>query len=106
MVGTHERSDARLLRRWRKTQNKTSRSEDVKKINLGASSFASADSSTVARNIGIDKNWRGFTAPRNKQVRAFSLGSNLENVEHATVWNPCLSASVQPPENDWLAELT
>lgn len=57
--------------------------------------FSSADSSTVARNIGIDKNWKGYLQPRNKQVRAFTLGSNLETVDHASVWDT----------NDFLADL-
>lgn len=57
--------------------------------------FASADSSTVARNIGIDKIWKGYLQPRNKQARAYTLGSNLEFVEHATTWK----------QEDWLAEV-
>ena len=50
--------------------------------------FASADSSTVARNIGIDKIWKGYLQPSNKKVRAFTIGSNLEAAEHAAIWKP------------------
>lgn len=63
--------------------------------------FASADSSTVARNIGIDKIWKGYLQPRNKQVRAWAIGSNLEDAQHATVWTPACTENLQ----DYLATL-
>lgn len=40
--------------------------------------FASADSTNIARNIGIDKNWKGTYQPQSKQTRAWVLRERIE----------------------------
>lgn len=44
--------------------------------------LASADASTVARNIGLDCHWRGF-APKSKTARAVILVDQIESVKTA-----------------------
>lgn len=41
--------------------------------------LSSADSTNVARNIGIDKNWRGAYSPRSKETRASILVERIES---------------------------
>ena len=48
--------------------------------------FASVDSSSVARNIGLDDNWRGPWSPQSKKVRAEILVSRYEAFQSAAVW--------------------
>jgi len=43
--------------------------------------LASADSANVARNIGIDKAWKGTYAPATKETRADVLAERLEAVQ-------------------------
>lgn len=56
--------------------------------------FASADSTNVARNIGIDSNWRGTYQPRSprseqqKAWRALGLAQNIEAFNAAPRWVP------------------
>ncbi len=40
--------------------------------------FASADSTNIARNIGIDQTWRGNYMPPNKDMRAAVMRSRIE----------------------------
>lgn len=40
--------------------------------------LASADSTNVARNIGIDKRWRGTYPPASKETRAYILAERIE----------------------------
>lgn len=49
--------------------------------------FSSADSTNVARNIGIDKAWTGAYAPRSKSVRARILIDRIEGHGSAASWN-------------------
>lgn len=50
--------------------------------------FASADSSNVARNIILDKAWKGPYAPKSKATRAVILADNLEHDAVAHRWVP------------------
>jgi len=56
--------------------------------------FSSADSTNVARNIGIDKAWTGAYAPRSKAVRAKILMDRIESHASARCWH-AESAGVQ-----------
>lgn len=49
--------------------------------------FASADSTMVARNIGIDQKWRGAFAPVSKGVRAAVLIDRIEHHAKAVRWS-------------------
>jgi hypothetical protein len=46
--------------------------------------FASADSTNVARNIGLDKNWRGTYQPQSKETRAAILVERIESHNSAS----------------------
>lgn len=46
--------------------------------------FASADSTNVARNIGIDKNWRGTYQPQSKETRTSILVERIEAYNSAS----------------------
>jgi len=46
--------------------------------------FSSADSTNVARNIGIDKNWRGTYQPQSKETRASILVERIESYNSAS----------------------
>lgn len=43
--------------------------------------LASADSTNVARNCGLDNNWRGTYAPTNEETRALVIAERIEAVE-------------------------
>lgn len=49
--------------------------------------LASADSTMVARNIGIDQNWQGRFAPKSKGVRALVLADRIEHHAVASRWS-------------------
>lgn len=48
--------------------------------------FASADSTNVSRNIGIDKRWTGSYAPPTKAARAALLRARIEHHNAPPVW--------------------
>lgn len=48
--------------------------------------FASADSTNVGQNIGIDSRWTGAYSPANKETRAQVLAERIESVNSAEVW--------------------
>lgn len=48
--------------------------------------LASADSTNVARNIGIDKAWRGTYQPHSKETRASILVERIESVNGASTF--------------------
>jgi len=48
--------------------------------------FASADSTNIAQNIGIDSRWRGTYTPPSKDVRASVLRQRIENQQSVTFW--------------------
>lgn len=49
--------------------------------------FASADSTNVARNCGIDKAWNGPYAPRSNATRALVMMERIEAHASASRWN-------------------
>lgn len=50
--------------------------------------FSSADSTNVARNIGIDSKWRGTYLPPNKAVRGIVIAERIEAFQSAPKWEP------------------
>ena len=48
--------------------------------------FSSADSTNVARNIGIDSRWRGSYQPETKEARALVLVDRTEAFQGALKW--------------------
>jgi hypothetical protein len=50
--------------------------------------LASADSTNVARNIGIDKKWKGTYTPSSKAMRGNVLAERIEATNSAGCWHP------------------
>ena len=48
--------------------------------------FASADSTNIARNIGIDQRWTGSYAPPTKEARAVLIRQRIEATNAPAVW--------------------
>jgi hypothetical protein len=48
--------------------------------------FASADSTNIARNIGIDQAWRGTYTPPTKEARALVMRQRIESHNSPTHW--------------------
>ena len=55
--------------------------------------LASADSTNIGRNIGIDKSWRGNYMPPSKEVRAQVMRSRIESHNAPACW------MFNPPES-------
>lgn len=49
--------------------------------------FASADSTNIARNIGIDSRWRGSYTPPTKSARAVILRERIEQHQSTVRWD-------------------
>lgn len=49
--------------------------------------FASADSTNIARNIGIDQAWKGNYMPPTKEARAQVMRSRIESINASVSWN-------------------
>lgn len=49
--------------------------------------FSSADSTNVARNIGMDQAWKGTYQPSSKAVRGLVLANRIEAVQSSPVWH-------------------
>lgn len=49
--------------------------------------LASADSTNIAQNVGIDSAWRGTYQPINKDARAQIIRGRIESVQSASAWN-------------------
>lgn len=49
--------------------------------------FASADSTNIARNIGIDSAWKGTYTPPSKEARAAIMRERLEAHQSPTFWD-------------------
>lgn len=60
--------------------------------------LASADSTNVARNIGIDAAWRGTYMPPNKEMRAVVLRSRIEAYNSPARWDVRQSYQAQPEQ--------
>lgn len=50
--------------------------------------LASADSTNIAQNIGIDSAWRGTYMPPDKEWRALTLAERIESENAADRWEP------------------
>lgn len=50
--------------------------------------FASADSTNVARNVGLDVRWNGTYAPAGKAARGIVLAGRIEAHQSAALWTP------------------
>jgi hypothetical protein len=48
--------------------------------------FASADSTNIARNIGIDQAWRGTYTPPSKEARAAVMRERIESHQSPPLW--------------------
>lgn len=48
--------------------------------------FSSADSTNIAKNIGIDSAWRGTYTPPSKEARAWVMRQRIENQQSTTFW--------------------
>lgn len=48
--------------------------------------FASADSTNIAQNVGIDQKWKGTYLPTNKEARAQVLRERIESQQSPTFW--------------------
>jgi len=48
--------------------------------------FASADSTNIGRNIGIDKSWKGNYMPTTKEARAMTMRSRIESFNSPARW--------------------
>ena len=49
--------------------------------------LSSADSCNVARNVGIDKKWKGTYLPRSKHMKALILMERIESHASASSWS-------------------
>jgi hypothetical protein len=49
--------------------------------------FASADSTNIARNIGIDSAWKGTYTPPTKEARAAIMRERIESHQSLTFWD-------------------
>jgi hypothetical protein len=50
--------------------------------------FASADSTNVARNVGLDTRWPGTYPPAGKAARGIVLAGRIEAHQSAPIWTP------------------
>lgn len=48
--------------------------------------FASVDSTNIARNVNIDRNWTGSYQPRTKEARASLMRHRIESFDFAVQW--------------------
>ena len=53
---------------------------------FGKLPFASADSTNIGRNVGIDQKWKGTYLPPDKNVRATVMRARIESVNAPHVW--------------------
>jgi hypothetical protein len=58
--------------------------------------FASADSTNIAQNIGIDSAWRGTYTPPTKEARAAIMRERIESQQSAVFWDR-KTAPIQAP---------
>lgn len=49
--------------------------------------YSSCDSTNVARNVGIDKKWKGTYTPKSKKMRALVMMERIEDHATASIWN-------------------
>lgn len=70
---------------------------------FGKLPLSSADSTNIARNIGIDAKWNGAYSPASKETRALIMRDRIESHQSAPSWRYAESISVQ---NDLFSEVT
>lgn len=58
--------------------------------------FASADSTNIGQNIGIDLAWRGTYTPPTKEARAAIMRERIESHQSLTFWNRNVSPIQEP----------
>lgn len=63
--------------------------------------FASADSTNIGRNIGIDKAWRGTYLPHNKDMRAAVMRGRIEDENAPATWEPAIPHWLQTELEDF-----
>jgi len=54
----------------------------------GAFPFSSADSTNIARNIGINQKWTGSYSPISKAARGIVLAGRIESQQSPATWRP------------------
>ena len=62
--------------------------------------FASADSTNIGRNIGIDSKWRGSYQPKTKECRALVMRDRTEAYQPVVLWD----RKAAPIQTDFLLE--
>jgi hypothetical protein len=50
--------------------------------------FASADSTNIGRNVGIDSAWKGTYTPPTKEARAAVMRERIESQQSPQIWVP------------------
>ncbi len=50
--------------------------------------LASADSTNIARNVGLDTRWRGAYMPKDRATRALVMADRVEQFNSSDRWNP------------------
>ncbi len=50
--------------------------------------FASADSTNIAQNVGIDMAWRGTYTPATKEARGAVMRERIESRNSRQTWDP------------------
>lgn len=64
--------------------------------------FASADSTNIGRNIGIDKAWKGTYTPPTKEARAQVMRHRIEAHNAPAVWSQFSGSFDEPVQGDLL----
>jgi hypothetical protein len=49
--------------------------------------FASADSTNIGRNIGLDSHWKGTYTPPTKEARAMIIRERIESNQSIVFWD-------------------
>lgn len=67
--------------------------------------FSSADSTNIARNIGIDKKWLGPYSPPSKDARAALMRERIEAHQSPVAWTPnAMPQEIAKPQASLFAE--
>ena len=61
--------------------------------------LSSADSTNVARNVGLDSRWKGPYQPSNKAIRASILTQRIESHNSASQWD-----GIMPEQHEFLLQ--
>lgn len=66
---------------------------------FGRLPFASADSTNVARNVGLDSAWEGPYLPKSKETRGMVLAERIEEHNAAPMWRELTQGNI-----DWIGQ--